>query len=109
VDELFQVLNPSIVQKRAERAVPLHRSTLPRPGDVFDYVARVVWDAPEANRERAFLDLMRRYLQTESAGERWKKLHAVANAYGADFKTLVRYLRANGIPTAHRAPAKAKG
>jgi pyruvate-formate lyase-activating enzyme len=73
---------------------------------VFDYIAKLVMDAPEEQRELVFLRYMKPYLQTESATERWKKLNALANAYAADFQELVAYFERHKIPAKHRAPRR---
>lgn len=101
---LFDVLSETVFERRAARSVPLQRGTVPRQGEVFDYLARLVMDALPENREAIFLDRMKPYLQTESATERWRKINAIANAFDGNFAKLVRYFEANGLPTRYRRP-----
>ena len=103
---LFDVLNEAVFERRAAHSVPLQRGTVRRPGEVFDLLARLVMDALPENREAIFLGLMKPYLQTESATERWRKINAIANAFDGDFAKLVRYFEANGLPIRVRRPVK---
>ena len=103
---VFDVLSKEAFARAAARSVPLHRGTVHRPGDVLDYLARRVMDASPENREAIFLGLMKPYLQAELATDRWLKINAIATAFDGDFKRLVRYFEANGLPTRTRRPAK---
>jgi hypothetical protein len=103
---LFDVLSEAAFARAAERSIPLFRGTVPRPGDVLDYLARRVMDASPENREAIFLGFMKPYLQSETATERWLKINAIATAFDGDFTRLVRYFEANGLPTRHRRPLK---
>lgn len=106
---LFDVLSATEFETRAARSVPIYRGTRYRPGDIYDFLARLVWDALPENREAVFLELMKRYVHAELETERWVKINALAHAFKGDFIRLVKYLREHGIPVAVRKPAdKAK-
>lgn len=88
---LFGLFDAARVQLMADRSVPIYRGTVPQPGQVFQYLARLIMDKPEAEREAFFLEKMDVYLRTELATERWKKLNALA----VNLRLFV--LRAGGI------------
>jgi hypothetical protein len=69
-------------------------------GQVFDFLAKDLISIPEDN--------MKRFMQGVTATTRNALLVATAKAYGADFRTLVAFLDANGVPTRHRAPKQVK-
>lgn len=93
------------MQRRAERAETPSLYHQP-PGATLDVLAKSVVDGREDDTdEDRFIGVMKDYLQNLSAESRWLHIAAIAKAYGADFKTLVKFLRDRDVPTRVRAPA----
>jgi hypothetical protein len=105
--DLWRVIDIEIVRRRAARAQTLDLYSRPNSGAVFDALAKSVFDGIEdGSDESRFLGAMTDYFQNMTAETRWPYLVAIAKEFGADFKTLGKYLRDHGVFVRVRQPGQ---